>query len=367
VKKKHLYYLILSISFCSLATLAVFGLYVFRINKTKKPVQTRVFKSGISVIICAHNEANNLLNFLPKILQQDYATFEVIVVNDRSTDDTLKVLRQLSNLYSTLKILSIDHCPTEWNPKKWALKQGVAKAENKYLLFTDADCYPNSNQWIKKMSQGFLDASIVLGYGSYEKRKGLLNKLIQYETYQTAIAMFGLSELGFNFIGIGRNFGCQKSIYQNFDWGENKSKTGGDDDLFVNQSKIKITNIIDPDTQIISVPELNWSDYFQQKIRHISVSTNYSLKSKLIIGAYNTSLSGFYLSIVLFMAFNCYPILISLLILRTLILFLNFVIAKKSLKIKLIALESVYLDIIYTLFIWTIGPIALKAKKVRWK
>ena len=362
-----MYYLILSISFCSLATLAVFGLYVFRINKTKNTDKNTFFDSGISVIICAHNEVDNLRNFLPKVLQQDYLNFEVIVVNDRSTDNTIEVIEHLSNHDPKLKVITIDSCPREWNPKKWALQLGVEKAKYEYMLFTDGDFYPSTSQWIKKMAKGFLDASIVLGYGSYEKRKGNLNKLIQYETYQTAIAMFGLSQLGFNFMSVGRNFACKKTIYQNFDWKENKSKTGGDDDLFINQLKISTTTIIDSNAETISIPKLKWNEYLSQKIRHLAVSSNYSVKSKLIIGSYNLSLAGFYFSIILLAAFKSYSILISLLILRTLILFLNFVIAKKSLKIKLIALESVYLDIIYTLFIWTIGPIALKAKKVRWK
>lgn len=50
---------------------------------------------------------------------------------------------------------------------------GIKGASNEYLLFTDADCKPSSNEWLKNMMQHFINdnTEIVLGYGGYEKKK----------------------------------------------------------------------------------------------------------------------------------------------------------------------------------------------------
>ncbi|MBR2624567.1 MAG: glycosyltransferase, partial [Paludibacteraceae bacterium] len=144
-------------------------------EKKKKRAELPFLQStpGVSVIICAKNESENLREFLPAVLNQKYNDFEVIVVNDGSTDETEQLLvdlkRQYSNLYSTyvpedVKVMS---------SKKLALTIGIKAAHNEIILLTDADCKPVSENWISLMVRNFTDKKdFVLGYGAYEKKKG---------------------------------------------------------------------------------------------------------------------------------------------------------------------------------------------------
>src|SRR5690606_26837881 len=144
---------------------------------------------AVSIVICAHNEQENLKSFLPGILKQDYSNFEVIVVNDCSQDDTKWVLQDFASVYSNLKIVEIKEHIHLKHSKKFALTMGIKAAKNPYLLMTDADCQPKSNKWLKEMSGTFDNQKeIVLGYSPYFKLPGFLNRLIRFETTHTAMS-----------------------------------------------------------------------------------------------------------------------------------------------------------------------------------
>ena len=120
------------------------------------------------------------MQFLPKVLEQDYPQFEVIVVNDRSIDDTPDVLRAMEEKYKSLKVSNIAHTDQHWAGKKYALTIGIKAAQYEHVLLTDADCFPASDQWMREIAKNFRNGkSIVLGYGAYTKSSGLLNHLIR--------------------------------------------------------------------------------------------------------------------------------------------------------------------------------------------
>ena len=109
----------------------------------KKPSQQSLSRPlPVSVIICAKNEAENLRNFLPSILSQNHPHFEVVVINDASTDETLEVIEDFQSRDQRVKIVNVQNNEAFWANKKYALTLGIKKAVNPYLLFTDADCQP---------------------------------------------------------------------------------------------------------------------------------------------------------------------------------------------------------------------------------
>ena len=119
---------------------------------------------GVSIIIAAKNEAKNLRTFLPKILEQEYGKFEVIVVNNFSTDNTWEVLNSFEN--ERLSIYDFE----EKKGKKAALQFGIVQAQYEKFLFTDADCMPNSKRWLSAMSETFSDnKEIILGHARFYK------------------------------------------------------------------------------------------------------------------------------------------------------------------------------------------------------
>ena len=93
----------------------------------------------VSVIIPARNEEKNIGRCLESLLKQDYPDYEVIVVDDRSTDKTAAIVKNLQSEHPNLVLLPIEELSSGWTGKNHALHQGVALAKGGWFLFTDAD------------------------------------------------------------------------------------------------------------------------------------------------------------------------------------------------------------------------------------
>ncbi|MFO7671002.1 MAG: glycosyltransferase [Bacteroidales bacterium] len=261
------------------------GIYI-RLPRFKEGERKRSSK-GVSVVVCARNEADNLEKFLPLLLEQQYPKFEVVVVNDCSTDRTEELLSEMKVRYDKLRYTSIP-LNEFMHGKKLALTIGLKSAKYDYVLLTDADCYPSGKLWLQFMA-GKLggDKDIVLGYGKYAKQKGLLNIIIRYETVFTAIQYFSFTLKGRPYMGVGRNLGYRKDLFfKNRGFSGHYHIPSGDDDLFVNQNAVKEnTSIeIEPESQTISIPKETFTAWIRQKRRHIVAGNYYNKGTRFILG-----------------------------------------------------------------------------------
>ena len=171
---------------------------------------------GVSVIVCARDEYYNLKENLPLLLGQDYSKFEVVVVNHGSEDDTQYLLRDLAAEHANLKIVNLAQDLNFFTGKKFPLSIGIKSAKYDVLLFTDADCVPRSNQWLRRMAANFTQGTdIVLGYGAYSKSNSLLNLLIRFDTTRIAMNYLGFARAGMPYMGVGRNMSYRKSLFFN--------------------------------------------------------------------------------------------------------------------------------------------------------
>jgi glycosyltransferase involved in cell wall biosynthesis len=93
----------------------------------------------ISIIIPARNEEKKIQKALQSILAQDYEDLQIIVINDRSTDQTGAILAQMAQAESRLQIVRVEKLPHGWLGKNYALSCGVQQASGEFFLFTDAD------------------------------------------------------------------------------------------------------------------------------------------------------------------------------------------------------------------------------------
>lgn len=238
-----------------------------------------------SIIVCARNEAHNLQDYLPALLEQQYPTYEVIVVNDASEDATQQVLDHYHQLYPHLRLTFVPYKAGNRGNKKLALTLAVKAAKYEYLLLTDADCRPESPLWLSQMMSGFTDnTEIVLGYGAYFERYGYLNRLIQYDTLFNGMQYLGMALARHPYMGVGRNLAYRKSTFFNrHGFAGMLTERAGDDDLFIN--KVADSNntavIVSPDSLTWSVPKSSYKEWLQQKRRHLSVSPKYRLSTRL--------------------------------------------------------------------------------------
>lgn len=265
----------------------------------------------ISVLIAARNEAPRLRRHLGSVLAQDWpGEWELLVVLDRCTDDSLQVLEGLSVAHPRLRWLEIHTTPPGWSPKKYALSEGIAAARHDRLALTDADCHVEPG-WLTAMDRAMGEGvELVLGQSPYEKRPGLLNLLIRFETYMTALLYTGLAGLGQPYMGVGRNLGYRRSFFERAGgFGATRGRLSGDDDLLVNQAAAPGSTVAmtTPGSRSISDAPRTWGAWIAQKLRHMSAAPAYGTRSKLILGAFYGLHILFYLSLMLALCVSAQP------------------------------------------------------------
>ncbi len=292
--------------FCAITLIQLFfytGLFS-RLAFYRKRSRNQSQQHPVSVVICARDEDENLARNLPGVLVQTYpSTNEVIVVNDNSVDDSKYILQELKKTFKSLNIVELTQEAKLINGKKYPLSVGIREARHEVFLLSDADCVPSSEYWIQKMQDGYdRDVEIVLGYGAYHKRPGLLNKLIRFETFHTALQYLSYALAGMPYMGVGRNLSYKKDLFlRNKGFSSINHIPSGDDDLFINKvATAKNTAvIIDPDAVTRSVPKTTWSGWLKQKSRHYTTAKFYKPKHKFLLGLYFISQFLFYPFLVL--------------------------------------------------------------------
>ncbi|MDR7208869.1 glycosyltransferase [Flavobacterium piscis] len=284
--------------------LGVFGKFAFA-----KPQEITPNKLPVSVIVCAKNEEENVKKYIPLLAEQNYPDFEIVLIDDASSDETLEVFEQFENQYPNIRLVKVKNNEAFWGNKKYALTLGIKSARKDYLLFTDADCYPASKDWITAMTSQFtLNKTIVLGYGAHEKiERSLLNKIIRFETLLTAIQYFSWAKTGFPYMGVGRNLAYKKEEFFNVNgFIDHIQVRSGDDDLFVNQAanKANIAIAYTPESFTYSKPKKSYKEWFTQKRRHVTTANHYKFFDKLQLGLFYTSQLFFFLLVIILLAFQ---------------------------------------------------------------
>jgi poly-beta-1,6-N-acetyl-D-glucosamine synthase len=363
-------YLFLSLA---ILTLMVWGVQVFyyfffflQIHLYRK-VNEKQSLDPVSVIICAKNEADNLRKNLPDILEQDYPEFQVIVVNDGSNDDTPIILSEMQKKYKHLYVTQIEHTHPYPHAKKLAQTIGVKAARFDQLLFIDADCRPVSANWIRCMQSNFLPKKeIVLGYGAYEKKKGMVNLFVRMDTLWIAQQYFSFAIRKIPYMGVGRNLAYRRSLFfNNKGFANQLHLQSGDDDLFVNQtaSKSNVAIEMDHDSITVSEPMTTLNNWLRQKRRHLTTGLYYHALHRFLISFEIISREIFFVGIIILLSFWKFSGYMFVLLLLRWIMHLWIT----KLTMKRLKEEGIWLfSLIYDLFMPAIsGFLILKTKLKR--
>jgi glycosyltransferase involved in cell wall biosynthesis len=243
---------------------------------------------GVSIIVAASNELENLKALLPMLAAQNYPKFEILVADDRSSDGTYDYLLNNEEGIPFLSFVRILDLPGHFTAKKYAVTMAIKKSKYGVLLFTDADCRPSSENWLKNMvTQLSFGKEIVLGFSKYSFENTKLNALIRYETFQTALQYLSFALVNAPYMGVGRNLMYDKALFwKNNGFASHHGLLSGDDDLFINEvaTKSNVAICINEDSQTISTPKKTWQEWFNQKRRHLSVGKRYKIKDKINLG-----------------------------------------------------------------------------------
>ena len=334
---------------------------------------------GVTVLVAAHNEFQNLKVLIPKLFEQDYPSFDVMIVNDRSTDRTKRLLEEYMAVYPRLRSVTVKYTPAHVTSKKFALTLGIKVAKHDVLLLTDADCIPDTDQWIRKMTAPVRKEgkTFAVGFSGYELKTGFLNSWIQFETLLTALFYMSFGLWKKPFMGVGRNLCYRKSFFMEVKafkgfW----HIQGGDDDLFVNQYATgrNTSIVLDPMSNTTSKPKETRAEYLTQKKRHLHAGKYYDSGDKQKIGLYAFSHALFWIgSIGILIYFGLshswehFSIVFGIILLRSLFVLLIFRSADKKIRGKVLSKNSWILDFLYLGYFWILGTLSHQAKDIQWK
>jgi len=333
---------------------------------------------AVSLIICAKNEAENLKKNLPLILSQRYendkgkANYEVIVVNDASTDDTADVLKELELQYDNLwDVVVPKDAVRNLQGKKYALSKGVAHAANDWLLLTDADCAPASDLWLQQMIAPLAKGkSIVSGYGGYNKAPGLLNAFIRWETVHTFLQYSTYTIAGMPYMAVGRNMACTKEILQ----AAQQSKSwdtlpSGDDDLLVRiAGTAQNTAVVCNQTSFTYSDSCkNTKDWVRQKQRHLSTGKYYKEEIKILLGGYGLSHAILWIGFMVLLFSPFWKATTALMVVRCLVYWIIWIVTAGKLKEKSLIYLFPLFDIGWMVYNFAFFPYITWKNKRHWK
>jgi glycosyltransferase involved in cell wall biosynthesis len=282
--------------------LGIFGKFAFA-----KPQAATPKRIPVSVIVCAKNEAENVKRLVPALAAQNYPDFEIVLIDDASTDETLDIFEAFEKQYSNVKLVKVENNEAFWGNKKYALTLGIKAARKEYLLFIDADCMPASDNWIASMTSQFtMSKTIILGYGAYGKIKNsLLNKIMRFDNMLTATQYFAWAKAGSPFSGEGRNLAYKKEEFFKVNgYIDHMNIRTGEDALFINQAGTKKNTSICyiPESFTTCEPKATYKAWRSQKRRQVFTASFFKAGDKLRLRLYFISQLAFFLLAIVLLA-----------------------------------------------------------------
>jgi len=242
-------------------------------NYTQKP-----YYPFISIIISAKNESNNIDNLIKSLYKQNYPIekYEIIIANDKSTDNTLQKLLDYQKIKKNLKIINIKNTPIKWGSKKWALNQCINHCKGDFILQTDADCL-HGESWIFEMIQPFQDYEIgfVCGPSYIGKYSNFWDSILRLESISQESFNYANSKKNLYISCTGRNIAFKKTIFTEINGYDGIHHIqSGDDDLLLHKvatsGKCKIKYIANQKALAVSSTPNTIKQFYLQRLRYAS-------------------------------------------------------------------------------------------------
>ena len=274
------------ISFIVYLTIFLYLIYIIWISEPlffKKKIISNTTHPYVSVVISARNESKNITALFKGLIRQTYPNnrFEIIIANDRSTDDTLNKLMSFKNKIQNLKIIDIQKTRINWAPKKWALNKCIEEAKGKIILQTDADCVHN-NKWIESMVIPFEDTQtgFVAGPSYIGIHDNFVNELLKLESIAQESFSYANSKRQLYVSCTARNIAYRKIVFQEIKGYHNIAHIkSGDDDLLLHkiatQTKWNIKYIANQNALVSSIIPSSIKSLYLQRLRYASKSLLY--------------------------------------------------------------------------------------------
>lgn len=265
----------------------------------------------VSIVLCARNAYEYLIEIIPVLLKQDYPDFEIVVVNDCSDDETEEYLKDLERKEPRVKPVQLKQHLNFFNGKKFPLSMGIKSAQNDLIILTECKCMPVNDQWLRSMVNRYNTCTeIVIGYSPYVQKKSSLNRIMRFDTLQNGLLYLSAALKRHPYMGIGNNLSYRKDLfYRNQGFISHYTTAVGEDDLFINQVATKKNTevLIDAENAILTNPTSNFKFWMRQKSSRYSTVSKYNRRARLMLSLFYISQFLFYTSFIALLALNAQP------------------------------------------------------------
>lgn len=252
-------------------------------------------KRKISVVIAVRNEEGSIRELLESLAEQEYPDYEVIVVDDGSTDRTRILAEEFwQDRQGNFRLVPAAENPHGWGPKKNALHTGISISRGEIIATTDADCRPGP-RWLEEIAAHFSsEVGAVVGYSPLKFPPGIAGRLKSLEALASGVIAAAFIALGKPFMATGRNLTYRKELYfQVGGFGESGKTPAGDDDLLIQSiaSQAKVIYASSRDSMVPSYPEKG--GYLSRKKRHFNSARRYRPLFILLAAMVYALIAGF--------------------------------------------------------------------------
>ena len=247
---------------------------LFEKNKSER----KPYYPFVSIIVSAKNEENNVKQLLNSLSKQNYPEekYEIIIANDKSTDNTLQQLLHYQSTINNLKIINIEKIPSNWGSKKWAINKCINDSNGNIILQTDADCLHGEN-WIFEMAQPFQNYNIgfVSGPSYLGNKSSFWNLILKLESISQESFTYANSKKNLYISCTARNIAFRKSIFNEIDGYKGIHHIeSGDDDLLLHkiatQTNCNIEYIANQKSVVKSDSPSTIKNLYLQRLRYAS-------------------------------------------------------------------------------------------------
>ncbi|WKW47631.1 glycosyltransferase [Myroides sp. JBRI-B21084] len=342
-----LLYILAGLFFC----LLVYYLGFFWSAAFNKPQENNAKRIPVSVIVYAKNNSEELRYLLPVLLNQNYHQYELVLVNNASTDDTLDLIKEYALMYPNIRVVDVVNNEAFWGNKKYALTLAVKASKNEYLVCIDADKKIHSYNWLLQLTSHFtLHKTIVLGSFFYSKQKGIFNKWLRFFHTMQQLQVLAYSKNSTPYSLNLQQIAFKKEEFYNVNgFISHLQKPLFTNEYFIKDvATVKNTAICEHPEALIETEAINKNDYKILKKQQVKLLTDLKGSTSFKIKFFNLIQFLFIIAaIVSFTTLTYWYITLAIVLLRKILFWIIFNKAAKKLTYTDLTLHFILFDLFY--------------------
>ncbi len=333
-----------------------------------EPKGIEALDTMVSVVVACRNEKDTILPLIAGLAQQSYQNFELILVNDHSTDTTRKIIKSTQENFPKLKLID-----AVGFGKKNALKEGILQAKSEFIITTDADCMP-SYHWLESIFtfQKKYPSDLVICPVGVSDGFTVFSRLQALEFVSLVGAAAGSAGVGMPILCNGANLAFRKSVWLECQEDLHFEQQSGDDIFLLESIKKRkgIIRFIKSEAAFIKTkPSKTLHEFLKQRRRWAGKSNAYTDWQIIATACIVFSISLLTLVFLVMSAFNWLYIFayLALFVFKFALDVRFLYLVRRFFQLEDIWMYALLLSIVYPFYIVSVAVTALVRKPIKWK